>query len=189
MAHYVILDWQHHGKPGKDDHGAAHGDLRETDLSSDYIEAAKDALESAGVRTLILAYGWYSDRHRYAREAAKGVTGRCVYVACHVNAGGGSYGLVCFDSRSKAGRRLSDAVAATLGVLVTVTRSEAASPKKWENAHNTIKGIFEGPGNLSGICFEPGFIDSETNRHLWYADGLVQVGEALAAGILDYLEA
>ena len=188
MSDYVILDWQHHGKPGKDDHGASFEGLRETDLSSAYINAAKDALELAGVPVLVLAYGWYSPRHTYAREAAKAVTGKCVYVACHVNAGGGSYGLVCYDKRSGAGKLLSDAVSSELEKLVGKSRSEAASPSSWTNAYNTISGVYEGPANLSGICFEPGFIDSEENRHLWYADGLVRVGEALAAGILNYLE-
>ena len=188
MSDYVILDWQHHGKPGKDDHGASFEGLRETDLSSGYINAAKAALELAGIPVLVLAYGWYGARHAYVREAAKAVTGKCVYVACHVNAGGGSYGLVCYDSRSSAGEYLSDAVSAELGKLVSKSRSEAASPSLWGNAYNTISGVYEGPANLSGICFEPGFIDSEENAHLWYADGLVRVGEALAAGILNYLE-
>ena len=185
---YVVFDWQHHGKPGKDDHGASFEDLRETDLSRAYIEAARDALEVAGVPTIMLGYGWYSARHAYVREAAKAVTGKCVYVACHVNAGGGSYGLVCYDKRSGAGQRLSSAVSSELGKLVGKSRSEAASASLWGNAYNTIKGVYEGPANLSGICFEPGFIDSADNRHLWYADGLVRVGEALAAGILSYLE-
>lgn len=188
MSHYVILDWQHHGKPGKDDHGASSGDLRETDLSSAYINAAKEALERHGIQVLVLAYGWYGKRHDYAREAAKAVAGKCVYVACHVNAGGGSYGLVCHDARSGGGKRLSDAVARELEPLTGTARSEAASPDKWTNAHNTIAGIFKGPANLSGICFEPGFIDSDAHKHLWYADGLVRVGTALAAGIISYLE-
>jgi len=189
MSDYVILDWQHHGKPGKDDHGASFEGLRETDLSSAYINAAKAALELAGIPALVLAYGWYGARHAYVREAAKAVTGKCVYVACHVNAGGGgSYGLVCYDKRSGAGKHLSDAVSSELEKLVGTSRSEAASPSIWANAYNTIKGVYEGPANLSGICFEPGFIDSADHRHLWYADGLVRVGEALAAGILTYLE-
>jgi hypothetical protein len=188
VSDYVILDWQHHGKPGKDDRGATYEGLEETALSHGYIQAACDALEVAGVPTLVLGYGWYSARHTYAREAAKAVVGKCVYVACHVNAGGGSYGLVCYDKRSGAGKHLSDAVSSELGKLVGKSRSEAASASLWGNAYNTIKGIYEGPANLSGICFEPGFIDSADNRHLWYADGLVRVGEALAAGIRSYLE-
>ena len=188
MSDLVILDRQHVGKPGKDDRGASNGDLIETDLTAAYIAAARDALERSGVDVLVLEWGWYSSRHEYAREAAKAVTGKCAYVACHVNAGGGSYGLVCYDSRSKAGKSLSDAVSATLEPLAGKSRSEAASPENWGNAYNTIKGIYEGPGNLSGICYEPGFIDSDDHRGLWYADGLVRVGEALAAGVVDYLE-
>lgn len=188
MSDYVVFDWQHHGKPGKDDRGATYEGLEETALSHGYIQAACDALEVAGVPTLVLGYGWYSARHAYVREAAKAVTGKCVYVACHVNAGGGSYGLVCYDKRSRSGKHLSDAVSSELGKLVGKSRSEAASPSSWANAYNTISGVYEGPANLSGICYEPGFIDSEENRHLWYADGLVRVGEALAAGILNYLE-
>ena len=188
--HYVILDWQHHGKPGKDDRGAISGDLQEVALSHGYIQAARDALEVAGVPVLVLGLGWYSARHDYACEAAKAVRGRCVYVASHVNAGlsSGGYGLVCHDSRSKAGKRLSDAVSSELGKLVGKSRSEAASSSRWGNAYNTIQGVYAGPSNLSGICFEPGFIDSADHRWLWYADGLVRVGEALAAGILTYLE-
>ncbi len=188
----VIISQDHHGKPGKNDHGASNGDLRETDLTRAYISAAVAALERTGVETLVLRWGWYGDRHAYARAAAKAVPGRVVYVSCHVNAGGGSsgggsYGLVCHDSRSKAGARLSDAVSARLEPLTGKSRSEPASAGRWANAYNTIKGIYEGPGNLSGICFEPGFIDSEDHRHLWLADGLVRVGESLATGILDYL--
>ena len=188
MSDLVILDRQHVGKPGKDDRGASNGDLIETDLTAAYIAAARDALERSGVDVLVLEWGWYSARHEYAREAAKAVTGKCVYAACHVNAGGGSYGLVCYDARSKNGRALSDTVSGELGQLVEKSRSEAASPESWTNAYNTIKGIYEGPGNLSGICYEPGFIDSADHRGLWYADGLVRVGEALAAGVVDYLE-
>ena len=183
----VILDQQHHGKPGKDDHGASFESLRETDLTRAYVAAAAGSLERTGVEVLILRWGWYSERHAYARAVADAVPGKVVYVSCHVNAGGGSYGLVCHDSRSKAGARLSDAVSARLEPLTGKSRSEPASAGRWANAYNTIKGIYSGPGNLSGICFEPGFIDSEAHRGLWYADGLVRVGEALAAGIRDYL--
>ena len=62
-----------------------------------------------------------------AREAAKAVTGKCVYVACHVNAGGGSYGLVCYDKRSGAGKHLSDAVSSELEKLVGKSRQVSAS--------------------------------------------------------------
>ena len=184
----VILDQQHHGKPHTDDKGASFGSLVETDLTAGYIAAAQNALEAAGVEVLVLRWGWYSERHAYVREVAKAVPGKCVYVACHVNAGGGSYGLVCHDYRSKAGAKAAEAVGAELGKLVETVRVEAASGGTWKNAYNTIKGVFEGPGNLSGICYEPGFIDSDMNKHMWLADGLVRVGDALAAGILKYLE-
>jgi N-acetylmuramoyl-L-alanine amidase len=184
----VILDQQHHGKPGKDDHGASFGSLVETDLTAGYIAAAQSALEAAGVEVLVLRWGWYSERHRYARELAKAVPAKVVYASAHVNAGGGSYGLVCHDYRSKEGARLATSVSGELGKLVETVRTEAASGGTWANAYNTIKGIYEGPGNLSAICYEPGFIDSDMNKHLWLADGLVRVGDALAAGILKYLE-
>jgi len=188
LRHLVILDRQHHGKPGKDDQGASFEGLVEVDLTAAYIDHAKTALEVAGVEVLVLQWGRYSQRHAYARAVADAAPEKVVYVACHVNAGGGSYGLACHDSRSRAGARLSEAIAAELGTLTGKARADGASPARWSNAYSTIEGIYEGPASLSGVCFEPGFIDSEAHRWLWYADGLVRVGEALAAGVLSYLK-
>lgn len=184
----VILDRQHHGKPARDDRGASSGDLVEVELTEAYINAAADILRHAGLSVLVLEWGLYSARHEYARAVAAAVPGPVAYVACHVNAGGGSYGLSCYDSRSRAGKGLSDCIADDLATLTGSARSEPASPDKWSNAYHTIKGCYEGPANLSGCCFEPGFIDSEAHRWLWYADGLVRVGEALAAGVLAWME-
>ena len=130
MSHLAILDVQHIGKPGKADRGATTSELVEADLAWAYRAAARDALEAAGVECLLLSWGWYSDRHAYTRAAAKAVTGKAVYVACHVNAGGGAYGLVCHDGRSRGGKAVSDAVTARLGPLAGSARSEAASPEK-----------------------------------------------------------
>ena len=186
--HYVILDWQHHGKPGKYDRGASNGDLVEIYLTLGYINAAKDILEDNGHRTGVLSYGWYSKRHEYACEAAKGVKGKCVYVACHVNAGEGNYSLVCHDSRSGNGKAFAEAVGTEMEGLLSRSLVKESSEDVWTNAFNTIKGIYAGPANSSGVCFEPGFIDQGGHKHLWSADGLVKVGTALAAGIINYLE-
>ena len=186
--HYIIFDWQHHGKPGKNDRGATHEDLVELALTAAYIDSAKHMLEACGHRTVVLSYGLYSKRHAYAVEAAKAVKGRCVYVACHVNAGGGNYGLVCHDHRSGGGKRLAGFVSVELGKLVGRTRSEGASSCHCTNAYNTIRGVYKGPSNICGICYEPGFIDSGEHKHLWYADGPDRLGASLAAGIIEFLK-
>ena len=63
----AILARQHLGKPSKPgDHGAVHGNLRETDLTDGYIAAATEALRAAGVEVLVLTEGEYGDRHRRA---------------------------------------------------------------------------------------------------------------------------
>jgi N-acetylmuramoyl-L-alanine amidase len=193
----VILDRQHAGKPGKEDRGASveldGRTVYEVDLTRAYIEAATDLLNAEGHAVYLLEDGWYSARHARACEIAReNPDERIAYVACHINAGGGSYGLVLHDARSRGGHALAEAVADALGTdnaaldrtLVRAADHEGA----WARAMTTIEGIYSGPGNLSGICYEPFFIDSERNRALMTDDGLRAVGNALAVGCMQWGE-
>jgi hypothetical protein len=193
----VILDRQHAGKPGKDDRGASveldGRTVYEVDLTRAYIEAATAALMAEGHAVYVLEDGWYSARHARACEIAReNPDERIAYVACHINAGGGSYGLVLHDARSRGGHALAEAVADALGTdnaALDRTLVRAADHEgSWARAMTTIKGIYSGPGNLSGICYEPFFIDSERNQALMTADGLRAVGNALAVGCMQWGE-
>lgn len=201
MSGLVIFDRQHYGKPNSGDMGAAY-DLdhdgviedheREANLTPDYYLPAKIILEGMGHEVFILDSGWYSSRHREARKLAMLYPGRhCVYVACHVNAGGGDYSLVISDARSTQGRHIANEVSrATLtegipGLDRCITRR--GTPTAWTNGLNTIKGIYEGPGNLAGICFEPYFLDRPEHAFAATTEGGERIAAALATGIHNYI--
>lgn len=217
--HFAILDIQHAGKPGKNDLGAAHdidGDgmigafEHEAELTPIYATAAKAALEAAGAAVEIINSGSYTNRHKHARALAAERSGLVAYVACHLNAGGGDYGLVVSDYRSGNGGTLATECARVMrkkfadhGIRRVLTGQTAPTKRpsgslgdrwdrlpKWGGALHwprpwwTIKGIYSGPANLSGICYEPVFMDSHAN--MLDEAGLELIGQALAGGLLAY---
>ena len=191
----AIFDWQHVGKPGRDDKGAAYdvdddGEIDyEVELTDKYIQAAKNYLETAGHTVHILSSGWYSARHYQANEIAKGANGPVAYVACHMNAGRGNYGATFYDLRSGGGKRLARTVGSMLGKACPELRRivvKGTSVTTWSRANTTIKGIYAGPGNISGICFEPAFMDTPEHKQLLTDEGLERIGEALAIGMLEW---
>jgi hypothetical protein len=215
----AIFDIQHAGKPGKRDLGASHdldGDglveanEHEARLTPLYVKGARAMLEPSGVRVEVLEDGAYSTRHRRAAELAKEHGGPVAYVACHLNAGGGDYGLVCYDYRSGNGSTLATELARKLrkrlaehGVRRVLTGATAPAKRPsgslgvrwdllpkyngatlWPRPYSTIQGIYKGPANLSGVCFEPVFMDS--HAHVLDEAGLELLGRCLASGLLSY---
>ena len=197
----VILDRQHIGKPNRNDLGAGadldgdgeiSNDEREANLTIKYIEAAAAYLMDRGHIVYILDSGYDSDRHRRACDIARSATTqKAGYVACHLNSGGGDYSVTIHDSRSRGGKSLAECVAVAIGDAAGdwIPRSlvRASSPDgSWSRAFNTIGGIYSGPASLSGICFEPAFMDCELHRPLLTEAGLVVLGRALAIGCLRW---
>jgi len=185
----VFLDRQHHGKPKRwDDCGASNDGVHETWLTAQYIHHCEWKLREAGIDVCVLSDGWYSDRHDRVNKYAQGHQ-KSVYVACHINAGGGDYGATFYDHRSSSGRDLAQHINARLhqwcDPLHNKTKSIAASPNDWtKHAYNTIKGV----GAPVAICFEPFFIDCESHNELKTHHGCELVGLSLAVGIKSYLE-
>jgi N-acetylmuramoyl-L-alanine amidase len=182
----AILDRQHKGRLSKPlDRGAACGLLRETDLTDAYIAAAKGCLESAGATVHVLDTGEYGDRHRAAIAIAKAhPTTPCAYIACHVNAGKGTYALVEYDARSAGGRSLASDLNDWLVALPGITKGKTFPMTPATRGWACIDGIYAGPSNLSAALLEPGFIDAPAHAPLWTLDGLQRVGKALSEGIL-----
>ena len=197
----VIFDRQHYGKPDSDDMGAAY-DLdhdgtiedheKEANLTPDYYLPAKRILTEKAHEVFILDSGWYSARHREARRLAMLYPNRiCVYVAGHVNAGGGDYSLVISDGRSTQGKNLAREIARGMqlecipGIDRSITRRGTTTA--WTNGLNTIKGIYSGPANLSGVCFEPYFLDQPNHHYAATLEGGERIGTALAYGINTYI--
>ena len=181
----IICDRQHLGKPSNPgDHGATHGALRETDLTDAYIAIAAADLRAAGHTVYVLTTGEYGERQKQANAIAVAApTERVYYVACHINAGGGSYGLVEYDGRSAGGARLAAGLALGLGQLPELSAHKTTALQNGERGWVCIAGIYTGPGNIAGAIYEPGFIDPAANAALWTADGLARVGHALASGL------
>ena len=193
----LILDIQHAGRRSKPGDLGASADLdrdglveaheHEARLTPLYAQAAMDLAAAAGVPTLRIDGGEYSARHKMAIELAKSQPSRrWLYVACHLNAGGGNYGLVIADRRSTAGRVAAGLIADVLSALPELSRTiagtTAAEGSDWPRAWSTIDGIFAGPPNLSGICFEPCFMDTPAHLPLLTGDGLRRIGAALYHG-------
>jgi hypothetical protein len=201
---HVFLDRQHFGKPSPNDKdrgvavdldGDGDVDSQEALLTPRYIAACKAHLESLGHTVTLIDQGTYPDRHAQVCALAKALPASerpAAYVACHLNAGGGEYGLVVHDGRSSGGKRMADRVRGALRAEFTpaelaTVRVEAGTPDDWtRNAYYTVKGIYAGPAHLAGICYEPVFVD--THRGLLSPANLDRMGVALAKGLMAWAQ-
>ena len=181
----VILDRGHGQKPDGFDPGAISGSLREVDIVADYLAHAAGVLTAAGHDVRYLDSGGYDARHRQALAWAAEVKGPALYVQCHVNAGGGGYGLVEYDRRSTWGSTaamcLADALTRAAKLGSARTNPLDAGQRGWV----CIDDIYASP-TMCGLIFEPGFIDAPAHASLWTPAGRVRVGDALADGIMAY---
>jgi|688.fasta_scaffold363157_2 hypothetical protein len=214
MPLHLLFDIQHAGRPDKPaDMGAAFdldGDgvtgengEREVDLVRAYVAAAATCARSHGHRVTVLEAGTYGQRHAEAvRIAGADPMARCVYLACHTNAGGGTYGLLRPDYRSNGGLAVAERLAAGLRRLPALSRvridplyPDAATAGKagrdvsnagqigwWTRGWGCIDGIYAGPANLSAVLVEPFFIDAPAHRPLMTPAGLATVGQAIVRG-------
>ena len=203
----VVFDRQHVGKPSRgpgtamgEDRGAllrgTAADRSEADLTPIYYTRAAEVLSTAGAGVRIidpltdpprLSYGARHERVKWwAREAGTQV----VYLACHLNAGGGNYAVTGHDHRSSSGRAVARAIAARLGGLPAVARSRVeARTGSWARGAPCIQGVYDGPVHLRGVLLEPLFVDHREHVQYIEAGGLAEVGQAIADGLLDWWRA
>ena len=184
----IILDRGHGQKSKADpfDPGVVAGALREVDLAAAYIQAAVRALDTAGHVVRLLDAGTYDDRHRSALAlAAEHPTEEALYVQCHVNAGGGEYGVVEHDARSSWGRAAAACLADALDELPEVPTARVWELHAGERGWVCIDDIYASP-TMCGVIYEPGFIDAFPHSALWTPAGLERLGLALAEGIGRY---
>ena len=185
----IFLDRQHLGVPNRwNSQGAANAEVTETYLTSQYIFHAENYLIKQGYDVCVIADGWYTSRHRRVNDYCADINGKCVYIACHVNAGGGSYAASFYDHRSASGGILAHSINLRLSNAcpeLTDAKAIPATPDDWtKNAYNTIRNV----GKPVSICFEPLFIDNPNHKPLTTPEGIKRVGVALAQGIQYYLE-
>lgn len=184
----VVLDRGHGNKgDGRIDPGVVSGGLREIDLAQVYMDRAKAELESRGHLVLVCPEGSYTGRHRWAiAEAAKRPKTDAIYVQCHVNAGGGKYGVVEHDYRSKTwGRQAAAALADALDELPEVPDVRVWDLDPSERGWVCIDDVYASP-TMCAVLYEPFFIDGTIHQPLTTPHGLWRVGNALAEGIDRY---
>lgn len=184
----VVLDRGHGDKGGGRafDPGVVSGGLREVDLAAEYIRIAAEYLRQDGHEVLLLDTGDYDSRHRRAIDwAAESARQSALYVQCHVNAGGGVYGLVEHDARSAWGRTAAACLADALDELPETRMVRVWPISSAARGWSCIDDIYDSP-TMAGLIFEPGFIDSAGHQALWTAAGIARVGRTLAEGIRRY---
>lgn len=203
----LILDRQHAGKRRSPTDPGAVYDLdgdgvtgengeREIDLTLLYGAHAVDAIHRAGDIDVELL-GWpgqhpmeYRERADAANRLARVRVGApCLYVALHVNAGGGKGAIVEYDARSEEGALAAAALLSPLKALAQISAKGSATRALVAGGRGFVclSHVYDGPANLCAALYEPGFIDSPEHADLWTSDGLNAIGNALAEGARAYL--
>lgn len=190
----VLLSHGHAGRPDAPrSRGAVVDGLQERNLSLEYMRACQEVIESAGGACWMIADGTLPDRQARAVEHGEawiaGSDKRIVlYVACHLDVNGGhKRGIVFHDFRSTLGARVATHVRDSLCGVAGVGERKviAAGPANWtKRAYSTIKGIYQGPEGMAGICYEPLSLDCPEHRALIREGGLSKVGTSLGLGLL-----
>jgi N-acetylmuramoyl-L-alanine amidase len=193
MTKTVFLDRQHAGQIHKPSDLGAFSRLvgrAEADMTLDYLAAAERYLRALKVDVINISDGRYKDRHRRVIDYAQRAGGVSVYVAAHLNAGGGDYGAMFHDHRSTMGKEVSEYIGDALSDACPELNKvivKSSQPDDWtKNAFATISGVYA--GKPCGVCFEPCFVDNESHVPLLEHAGLERIGDALGAGIFKWME-
>lgn len=183
----VILDRQHVGKPNNLDDLGAYSELsqeHEAHMVGRYMLEVEWTLRKLGHRVVTISDGPYNNRHKRANDFFARESGACIYLAGHLNAGGGDYGALFHDHRSAMGAAASEFLAYHLMKVEGIGEVKVVEsrPTDWtKNAFHTIDGVYTGRG--CGVCLEPFFIDCKQHAHLMGDDGLDMIGNAIAKGV------
>ncbi len=155
--------------------------INEVDCVWRYVMKAREQLQCD---CIIQSFGDYALQYRFADSIAKANPhDQVVWVACHMNAGGGDYGLVLHDARSMAGRVIAADLGMTLKSVIPTVRVEGSSDTNgWSRAHKVIEGIYSLSNNLCGIVYEPMFIDGRLTVDTGRLDA---IGMSLAQGLIN----
>lgn len=191
----IFLDRQHAGQnrrrssmgAARDLDGDGQVSIHETEayFTALYLLACEVRLKELGYDVISLSDGTYSARHQRC-NSYQSEDEPAVYVAAHLNAGGGSYGAMFWDARSSSGAALASAICdkmrANLPELSSC-KSIPAQAEGWtKNAFYCIRGV-----RAVAVCAEPAFIDSPAHKPLFSKSGMRRIGDALADGIHTYL--
>lgn len=190
----IYLDRQHAGKPTKiSDRGAGSDINGNGKIDTDEMEAMwtgylslilENRLLSLGHHVMPLSDGNYSDRHNRVNEYSKLFPNdKQVYIALHLNCGGGDYCAMFHHFQSSQGKQLADMICDEMKKCIPLGgyKSIPAQSTDWtEHAYNTIRGI----GKPVAICSEPIFMD--THKHLISQDNFAKIALAMSTAIHNW---
>lgn len=172
----VTLDLGHVGRTGGRA-GAVSRGLREDSIVVGYASRAAQRLIEAGITVELAGAGAYPARRRAARDVNSDA-----YLALHVNAGGGDYGLLLHlpDEASAALARHLASAMRSLGPRRWVV--DVAGTPKWPEA---TSALLAGTGCAS-VLVEAGFLDNPAHDGMWGPTGQRAIGDAIATGVLAW---
>lgn len=188
----IYIDRQHAGKPNKiDDRGAKadidnNGKVETHEMEAHWTGYLSLILESKllmmGYHVIPISDGIYADRHARVNEYSKLYPGeKQIYLAMHLNAGGGDYCAMFYHHQSTHGLQLAKDICDGIQQFqpaLTKYRQVAANAEDWtKNAFYTIKGVQK----PVCICSEPLFMD--THKSLISIEGFSKIALGMAAGI------
>lgn len=190
----VFIDRQHSGKPNKiNDRGASRDINGDGEITPDELEAIWTAriaisleirLLEMGINVMPMSDGRYSERHERVNKYADNHPGPWVYLAMHLNAGGGDYGAFFHDHRSSKGQQLATIMATQLNMdIQEIEKAKAIEARKddWtKNAFYTIRSV----GRPVAICVEPFFMD--THQSLLSMQGVFKVASSMALALRNW---
>ena len=192
----VFIDRQHSGNPKRlESRGAVYdvdGDAtpeREAMITGQIALALEKILLMLEISVIPISDGTYSERHKRVNEyAAMFPDRKCVYLAMHLNAGGGSYGAFFYHHASTSGELLAKYMGHNLelaGVGVAKGKAIPSQSEDWtKNAFYCIKGI----GRPVAICCEPCFMDNPDHAKHLNTMGIQKIALAMANGIKQWGE-
>jgi len=196
----VYIDRQHAGKPSKINDRGAGADLdgdgiieaqeREAILTGFISMHLETKLINSGIKVIPLSDGSYSERHKRVNEyAARYPNEAQIYLALHLNAGGGNYSSFFYHPSSTKGKQLAEMLCHEMLVhcpAIPKQLSIAAESDGWtKNAYYTIRGV----GRPVAICCEPLFMDNPDHQQYLSDDGCQDLANAIASAIITYGEA
>lgn len=191
----IFIDRQHSGKPNRiTDRGASFDLNQDGTISTEEQEAiwtGRIAIEleiillGMGFRVLPISDGTYSQRHQRVNSYVSQIQdSEYVYLALHLNSGGGDYSSFFHHYSSTKGSSLAKFMANEMEASfpeIKDHRAIKASPSDWtKNAWNTIKGV----GKPVAICCEPLFMD--THWKLLKPENIQKIALAMARGIAEW---
>lgn len=176
----IVLDYQHINKPNHPkDRGARMSDnVSEVDLVIKYMNQLRMILEDNGHEVFFGLSGSYPERHKFVNDVIR----PDLYLAGHLNAGGGRYALVELDHRARRKTiQIAKLIAEEFIIKLPVSKCTSKFLKPDDRGFTCIGGV-----NCSAIILEPLFLDNdEHSKVLNEYPGNIAI--AIARGIQRYV--